>query len=604
MIQTYVATMALLLSLIRRSTAFSAGAQQQRRAFSATNTAQWNNMQKYHSLAHSHGIRSSSSLTTKNHRQRNHGILSATLRGDTSNAEQIEAPSPSFDDDTYQDADDTIFALSSGMTDAQATALAVVRISGPQATNILSELSKNKPTPKPRMATLRTLSYQNQVLDQALVLYFPGPNSFTGEDIVELHLHGSRAVVKSMLAVLAQFDNTRYADRGEFTQRAYANGKLDLLQVEALADVLTSDTTQQLQLALQQLDGSTSQLYNDWRSTLTKGLAHAEAVIDFGDDEALGEDDIIPEESQQWDIWGNIIPLITDLKLSMEHQLSNANRNERIREGTPIAIVGPPNAGKSSLFNVLANQDAAIVSDIAGTTRDVLNIALDLGGAKVLLQDTAGLRDESATNDVLEVEGMKRSIATAQKSQFIVVLVDLSSVDHESEVQVETILEALKRQSSVVSSDDEDEAVEIVDQRKKILVLNKVDLFEGKSENSSSLIEQQFQGQFDAIHTISCRSQQGIDGFLESLQAMVTEHTSSSSDEDSYLITRTRHRQHVQSAAEALERFIMLAQDGAPVADLAAEELRLATSELGRVTGAVNVEDVLDVLFADFCIGK
>ena len=602
MIQTYVATMALLLSLIRRSTAFSAGAQQQRRAFSATTTAQWKNKQKYHSLAHSHVIRSSSSSTTN--RQRKHGILSATLRGDTSSAEQIESPSSSFDNDTYQDADDTIFALSSGMTDAQATALAVVRISGPQATNILSELSKNKPTPKPRMATLRTLSYQNQVLDQALVLYFPGPNSFTGEDIVELHLHGSRAVVKSMLAVLAQFDNTRYADRGEFTQRAYANGKLDLLQVEALADVLTSDTTQQLQLALQQLDGSTSQLYNDWRSTLTKGLAHAEAVIDFGDDEALGEDDIIPEESQQWDIWGNIIPLITDLKLSMEHQLSNANRNERIREGTPIAIVGPPNAGKSSLFNVLANQDVAIVSDIAGTTRDVLNIALDLGGAKVLLQDTAGLRDESATNDVLEVEGMKRSIATAQKSQFIVVLVDLSSVDHESEVQVETILEALKRQSSVVSSDDEDEAVEIVDQRKKILVLNKVDLFEGKSENSSSLIEKQFQGQFDAIHTISCRSQQGIDGFLESLQAMVTEHTSSSSDEDSYLITRTRHRQHVQSAAEALERFIMLAQDGAPVADLAAEELRLATSELGRVTGAVNVEDVLDVLFADFCIGK
>lgn len=486
--------------------------------------------------------------------------------------------------------DDTIFALSSGFTGQQATALAVIRISGPRAHDILAALTPTKPLPKPRMAALRKLYYENQMLDHALVLRFDAPNSFTGEDLVELQCHGSRAVVQGLLDTLPKIvgennKSCRYAEAGEFTQRAYANGKLDLVQVEALADVLTADTQAQLRQALSQLDGKLSLQYDQWRHELIKGLAHAEAVIDFGDDEQLGMEDVFDEQeattAAQWNVWGDVRTRIQDLYQSMQHHLQDDRRGELVREGVKIAIVGPPNAGKSSLFNVLAQQDAAIVSEIAGTTRDVLTVSLDLGGVKCVLQDTAGVRTE--TKDVLELEGIRRAQAVAEKADLVVAMVDAT----EMESGLDAVQQVLQRGA--------------LDTENVLLVLNKLDLNTEAASSQQVLPNISFLGMYE----ISCVTQEGIDEFLQALKSQVLARTMNQAEgTEGAMITRARHRQHVEAASEALERFLLLSTQGTMVVDMAAEELRLATSELGRITGAVDVEDVLDVLFSDFCIGK
>ena len=357
------------------------------------------------------------------------------------------------DNDTeYQplSEEETIFALSSGGGGASvgggATAVAVIRMSGPCAFDALRELlSSSSPNnnvstgsdgntklpklPKARMASLRTLydpltnnnsntnnNERRDPLDSALVLTFPGPNSFTGEDIVELHCHGSRAVVNGVLSALTHLNSVpipaaiaadaseeskgrrlslRPADPGEFTQRAYAHGKLGLVEVEALSDLIVADTSLQRKQALKQFDGRLSRLYMGWREELIKGLAHAEAVIDFGDDEALDpdeEDDDDMDGDGGMSIWGGISPRITSLRQAMERHLADASRGELLRDGLRIAIVGRPNAGKSSLLNLLAGRDAAIVSSTPGTTRDVVEVILDLGGVRCTLLDTAGDR--------------------------------------------------------------------------------------------------------------------------------------------------------------------------------------------------------------------
>jgi tRNA modification GTPase len=491
----------------------------------------------------------------------------------------------------FIDDNDTIFALSSGFTSQQATALAVIRISGPLAHKVLSALTPGRPLPKPRVAALRKLYHGTQMLDHALVLRFDAPNSFTGEDLIELQCHGSRAVVQGMLEALPQIHSCRYAQAGEFTQRAYGNGKLDLVQVEALADVLTADTQAQLAQALSQLDGKLSAQYELWREQLIKGLAHAEAVIDFGDDEQLGMEDAFDEEESQaaaqWNVWGSVRDRMVSLQQSMTHHLQDDRRGELVREGVKIAIVGPPNAGKSSLFNVLAQQEAAIVSDIAGTTRDVLSISLDLGGVKCTLQDTAGVRTE--TQDVLELEGIRRAQVVAEKADLVVAMVDAT----DASAGLETVAQFLKGRSGFESDN-------------MMLVLNKLDLKQISDEQvelgeltTSSLA-------FTGTYEISCATQQGIDRFLNALKDHVVARTTTPDENgaEGAMITRARHRQHVEAASEALERFVSLSSQGTLAVDMAAEELRLASSELGRITGAVDVEDVLDVLFSDFCIGK
>ena len=477
----------------------------------------------------------------------------------------------------HDNDDDTIFALSTGPMFP--TAMAIIRISGPRAHEILDQLTNTTattatattspnhiPTRKAVLRTLRNPNDPTDVLDQALVLKFNAPHSFTGENVVELHTHGSRAVVQGILQVLATL--LRVAEKGEFTSRAYANGKLDFLQVEALADLLMSDTSAQRKQALLQLNGTLSQLYTSWRTQLTKGLAHAEAVIDFG------EDDLDDDSSQ---IWGTVLERMELLQQSMQHHLRDGQRGELVRDGLKICIVGPPNAGKSSLFNVLAKRDAAIVSSIAGTTRDVLELNLDLGGVRCTLSDTAGVRDDSV--DVIEQEGIHRARKAAEQADIIVAMIDGTDASQ----GIESLQSILSGESIL---------------ERTMLVMNKLDLADTPTVNDDIGLSQL------PTFQVSCSTLEGLDAFLDSLTDRVVTRVSNPNKEESALITRARHRQHVEAAVEALQRFTALANQGPMAVDMAAEELRLATSELGRITGAVDVEDVLDVLFKDFCIGK
>ena len=567
------------------------------------------------------------------------------------------------------DEDDTIYALSSGGGGASigsgATAVSVIRISGTYAFDALKELLSPYPLsstsefisgkentttvkvpklPKARMASLRTLydplsddnqhqqeeeeqSKRRDPLDSALVLTFPGPNSFTGEDIVELHCHGSRAVVQGVLSALSSLnfqkiasgnddDDTssrgrrmalRPADPGEFTQRAYAHGKLGLVEVEALADLIVADTSLQRKQALQQFDGRLSRLYMGWREELIKGLAHAEAVIDFGDDEVLDDDEDDGSTSMEGDggmsIWGTIRPRISALREAMDKHLADASRGELLRDGLRIAIVGRPNAGKSSLLNLLAGRDAAIVSSTPGTTRDVVEVILDLGGVRCTLLDTAGVREEmeDGVNDI-EVEGMKRARMAARDAHIIVGVIDASDYERG--------LDAVKE----LMGGDDDYSLEmdnsVVKNDNVLYVLNKLDLVDDKE---ASAIDKLSKGSFS--FGISCTTSEGVDNFLSSLtdQALSMVSNDDGSQNSSLLsvegtegavITRARHRRHVEGASEALARFEQLSGQGYMALDMAAEELRLAASELGRITGAIDVENILDVLFADFCIGK
>jgi tRNA modification GTPase len=468
-------------------------------------------------------------------------------------------------------------------------------------------LAEGSKLPQPRQAALKKLYHNGTILDHALTLLFKQPHSFTGEDLVELQCHGSRAIVQRLLNDVLPSMGCRLAEPGEFTQRAFGNGKLDLVQVEALADVLTADTSKQVEQALQQLDGHVSKIYQEWRQQLVSGLAHAEAVIDFGDDEHLGSDDdmyfdndnIETEDDalqrQQESVWGEVATKMKRLRQSMEKHLQDGRKGEIIREGVKIAILGPPNAGKSSLFNLLAQRDAAIVSPIAGTTRDVLQISLDLGGVKCTLQDTAGVRSD--TSDMLELEGMKRAKAVVEKADLVVAMVDATQEFHGLSV-VEYVLHNCESLSNGELSP-----------KQLLLVKNKLDLTEAHTplENHA---RKSAKGALDfdgGTFDISCVTQDGIDTFLTALTRQVIERTQQGSNNgngEGVLITRARHRQHVEAAVEALERFDYLSTEGSMAVDVAAEELRLAASELGRVTGAVDVEDVLDVLFTDFCIGK
>jgi tRNA modification GTPase len=534
-----------------------------------------------------------------------------------------------------EEEEDTIYALSSGTTSFSATAVAVVRLSGPRAWNMLQQLLSQhstdsqhatttileKKTIRPRMATVCKLyhPHTHDVLDQSLVLYFPGPRSFTGEDVIEIQCHGSRAVLQAIFDALSTL-GARLAEPGEFTQRAFANGKLDVLQIEALADLLTSDTDQQRKQALRQLDGTLSQVYAEWRETLIAGLAHAEAVIDFGDDERLDDsvfgmdDDEYGSsnsaiQTQQDNIWGGVVTSMTDLVRSMRQQLRDQRRGELVREGVKIAIVGPPNAGKSSLFNLLAARDAAIVSPTAGTTRDVLEVSLNLGGIKCIVQDTAGVRSE--TQDVIEQEGIKRAVQAAKCADLVVAVVDSTDTDEGVSI-LENVLDIVT--VKVVDDYYDDCGVGetlTLNPKNIVLVLNKADLHDNVDDTGEVATIASIQDRVGGCFRISCTTQDGIEGFLTDLTRRVGERVSVN-DEDGIddalhegaLITRARHRQHVQAAVEALDRFCMLSQQGSISVDMAAEELRLATSELGRITGAVDVEEVLDKLFADFCIGK
>jgi tRNA modification GTPase len=449
---------------------------------------------------------------------------------------------------------DTIFALSSGRPPA---AIAVVRISGPRARVALEQLVGR--VPQPRRASLARVRdpATGGVIDEGLALWFPGPNSETGEDIAELQVHGGRAVIAAVLAALAKLAGLRHAEAGEFTRRAFENGRMDLTAVEGLADLVAAETEAQRRQAYQQLRGLLGEHAETWRQRLIEALALVEAGIDFSD-----EDDV-PK-----DMMARALELIRPL--AEEISKAGAGQGERLREGLRVAIAGPPNAGKSTLFNRLARREAAIVSPFPGTTRDVLELHLDLGGYPVTVLDTAGIRE---TNDPVEREGVRRASEQAASANLVLWVVD------------GTVIESRALQRPLIQAPSESTAW---------LAVNKMDLV---AEEDRRRIESGFNKE-EIVNLVSSTTGAGVDELVNALARFAGCFFTP----EPALVTRERQRAHLKETVLALEGAQRAARDGRE--EIMAEQLRLATRALGKLLGRVDVEDVLDVIFRDFCIGK
>ncbi|KAE9039683.1 tRNA modification GTPase [Phytophthora rubi] len=458
---------------------------------------------------------------------------------------------------------DTIYSLSSAPGKA---GVAVIRISGEQADSCLQQLSSSTALPEPRVAALRKLYHPKtkEHLDDALVLRFPHPKSFTGEDIVELHTHGSVAVVSGVLEALSHVPHCRAAEAGEFTERAFDNNKIDLVQVEGLADLLSAETEAQRGQALRHLSGDIGEIYEGWRDSLVRCLAYTEAMIDFGDD----EDDVTDAAYEA------AVDRVRVLADSIRGHLADGRRGEILRSGVQVAILGPPNAGKSTLLNLLARRPAAIVSSIAGTTRDVVQVPLNIAGYPVIVSDTAGIRE---TEDIVEKEGVLRAQQCASDADICVLMMDIQNA---------ALLHSNEYQSYLKEG--------------AIVVLNKSDQFD---EDEIGRVLNNFDSeQRGQLLVISCAEGDNIDVFVNKLASTVKEQleVSSGASANGSLITRERHRQNLVDCLSCLDRFLADPYQS----ELAAEDLRRAAMAIGRILGRIDVEDVLDVLFADFCIGK
>jgi len=442
---------------------------------------------------------------------------------------------------------DTIFALASAPGKA---GVAVIRVSGPGAADALRDLMGV--LPEPRRATHRRLSdpRTGETLDDGIGLYFKAPASFTGEDVVELHLHGGRAVLSAVFAALGARPGFRIAEPGEFTRRAFLNGKFDLTTAEAVADLVAAETAAQRRQALRQLDGEFGRLCAAWRERLIRAQARLEAQIDF------------PDEDLPPALWSEVRDEVRILAEEIEGQLTDGRRGERLRAGVSVAILGPPNAGKSSLMNALAQRDVAITSHIAGTTRDVIEAELDLGGYPVILADTAGLRP---AGDAVEEEGIRRARARAEAADLRLVVVDASKPEEWGPIRPYF-------------------------DRDSILVVNKIDLVEAEA---GSVVLAPGGEPGLPVSVLTGR------GMAELIQYLTEKVGKSLTGEHAPLVTRARHRQGLETCRDALRRF-----PAAILPELAAEDLRTAATALGRINGQVDVEDMLDALFREFCIGK
>ncbi|HLY45928.1 MAG TPA: tRNA uridine-5-carboxymethylaminomethyl(34) synthesis GTPase MnmE [Stellaceae bacterium] len=433
---------------------------------------------------------------------------------------------------------ETIYAPA---TAAGRAAVAIIRLSGPQSGAALQALAGGLPPPRVARRVRVRDPASGETLDDGLALWLPGPRSLTGEDVAELHLHGSRAVLSAVMAVLGRM-GLRLAEPGEFTRRAFLNGKLDLVQAEAVADLAAAETEAQRRQALRQLGGELGELYRLWGDRLLRLLAHLEAAIDF------------PDEDLPPALEARVAADTAELADEIARHLADGHRGERLRDGLMVAIVGPPNAGKSSLLNQLARREAAITSPIAGTTRDVIEVAIDLAGFPVVLADTAGLRDSA---DAVEQEGLRRAVARAASA-------DLRLFVFEAERPQDAAGAAAWPGPDT------------------LLVANKIDVAERAALPPGAV-------------AVSALTGEGIAQLVRALAARVAERY----DIAAPLLTRARHRGALEVAAEALRRSL-----AAPLAELRAEDLRLAWRSLGRITGRVDVDDLLDIIFADFCLGK
>jgi tRNA modification GTPase len=443
----------------------------------------------------------------------------------------------------------TIYALATPTPSrAHPGGISVIRLSGPRAADALSALTRAG-LPAPRRMALRTVRdpASGETIDRGLAVWFEAPRTETGETMAELHLHGGRAVVGAALEALRRLGTCRLAEPGEFTRRAFEHGRLDLTQAEAIADLVSAETEEQRKLALQQMDGALHRLYEDWRALGLRTLAHLEAAIDFPDE------DLPPGLAAE--VRAGILRLQADIAAHLDDR-----RGERLREGLSIAIIGPPNAGKSSLLNLLARRDAAIVAETAGTTRDVIEVHLDLGGWPVVLADTAGLR---ASTDAVEQEGVRRARVRAAAADLRLLVLDAAG-NWQRERQELT------------------QATERWDPAHDIVVVNKVDLAAVEAED---------------VVALSATSGVGLPRLLTRLEGSAEALMQGGAGAPP--LTRARHREALEECRESLARALV-----APEIALIAEDLRLALRALGRITGTVRIDELLDVIFRDFCIGK
>lgn len=441
----------------------------------------------------------------------------------------------------------TIFALA---TPPGRAGVAMVRVSGTGAGRVLDFMAG--PKPKPRLAIGRFIRHPEtgEKLDHGIVIWFPGPKSFTGEDVAELHLHGGRAVVQAVLSALALMPGLRMAEPGEFARRGFEAGKLDLAEVEGLADLIDAETDGQRRQALAQASGALSDVYDGWRASLIEALGLIEAGLDFADEGDIGAKTFADATS-----------IIAVLAQAVIHHLEDGHRGEILREGFRVALTGPPNAGKSSLLNALARRDVAIVSAEAGTTRDVIEVRLDLGGLPVIVSDTAGFRD---TEGAIEREGMRRSQAVAEAADLVLWLTEAPAA--------ETVLPP--------------ELGAVAD--RTLLVLNKVDLMAGGKAPALP----------DDMVPLSVKTGAGLDDLIRRVTVIAHERIG---HHEEPALTQVRHRQLVETCRDSLATFLAGSTDEV---ELRAEDLRRAADALGRITGRIDVEDVLDHIFSRFCIGK
>ncbi len=442
----------------------------------------------------------------------------------------------------------TIYALSSGFG---VSGVAVIRISGIGTKEIIQRLIKDE-LPPPRMATLKKISKINtsELIDEGLLLWFPGPESYTGEDMAELHVHGSIAVIRSILDQLSNLENCRVAEPGEFTKIAFQNGKINLLKAESISDLISAETEIQRQQALKIMSGRSSDKFNSLREMLLKILSNVEAKIDF------------PEEDLPDDIIKNIKIDSEKIIKEIEKILDDQKVGERIREGFKIAIIGPSNAGKSSLLNYLSKRDVAIVSEIAGTTRDVIEAHLNLDGYPVVISDTAGIRE---SKDEIEKKGIKLALKRAEDADLNIIVIESKSVDFTGFL------------NDLVSE-------------KSIIVINKIDLGD---KNINHQIEK-----FNPVF-LSIKNETNLDELINRIKDKLKNKFVSSNET---LITRERHRQSLEACVQNLKNFEE--KNSKEDFDKAAEDLRLATRHLGMIVGKVDVEEILGSIFSDFCIGK
>ena len=442
----------------------------------------------------------------------------------------------------------SIYALSTG---PGVSGVAIIRISGAESSDVIKLLTGKK-VPKPRMATLRKINNINtsELIDEGIILWFPGPDSYTGEDMAEIHIHGGKAVVFALQKEISKIKNCRLAEPGEFTKLAFQNGKINLLKAESIADLISAETEIQRLQAIKIMNGKSSEKFNRLREKLLKILSFVEAKIDFPEED-LPDENIIKIKKDTSNVMTEIKKILDDQKVG-----------EIIREGFKIAIVGPTNAGKSSLLNNLSNREVAIVSEIAGTTRDVVETHLNIDGYPVIISDTAGIRD---SQDEIEKKGIKLSLKKAENADLKLVVIDAKNIDFKGFLN-----DLLKKNA--------------------ILVINKSDLLKDKLDPEVS--------KFNHV-LISLKDNLNIDKLILKIKNNLENNFIS---EEDILITRERHRQHLLQCAEHLNNF--LDKNDKNDFDKGAEDLRLATRQLGMIVGKVDVEEILGSIFNDFCIGK